>query len=82
MPLEAKDIKIEGVYQSFSTLVLLRLPIVVWDLLPDNVAYTFIGFVTSENTASEVLKCEEAAKEEFTAKEKYQERQASVMPLN
>jgi hypothetical protein len=50
-PLEAKDIYIEGKYDSFSTLLLLRMPVSTWNLLPDNPAYSFIGFVTSENTA-------------------------------
>ncbi|KAL2072072.1 hypothetical protein VTL71DRAFT_11415 [Oculimacula yallundae] len=49
LPPEAKDIKIEGIYGSFSTLLLLRLPLEVWDLLPQNHAYSFVGFVTTEN---------------------------------
>jgi len=51
-PLEAEDIHVEGKYGSFSTLLLLRMPISIWNLLPDNPAYSFVGFVTSENTAS------------------------------
>ncbi len=51
IPTEAKDIKIEGIFSSFSTLLLLRLPVAVWDLLSGNLAYSFIGFVTSENKA-------------------------------
>ena len=48
-PAEAKDIKIEGVYSSFSTLLLVRMPVAIWSLLPENQAYSFVGYVTSEN---------------------------------
>ena len=51
LPPEAKDIKIEGIFGSFSTLLLLRMPVAVWDLLSENPAYSFVGFVTSENNA-------------------------------
>jgi hypothetical protein len=51
LPAEGKDIKIEGAYRSFSTLLLLRLPITVWDLLPDHPAYSFVSFVSGENMA-------------------------------
>lgn len=51
LPSEAKDIKIEGIYGSFSTLLLLRVPVIVWNLLPQNPAYTFVGFITSDNMA-------------------------------
>ena len=40
---------IEGVYRSDSTLLLLSLPVAVWDLLPENPAISFIGFVRSRN---------------------------------
>jgi hypothetical protein len=51
LPSEAKGIKIEGIYGSFSTLLLLRVPVIVWNLLPQNPAYTFVGFITSQNMA-------------------------------
>lgn len=54
IPPEAKDIKIEAIYESFSTLVLLTLPITLWNLLPNNSAYSFVGFVTSHNHMSEL----------------------------
>jgi hypothetical protein len=50
MPFEAQEVHIEGVYDSFSTLLLVRMPVAMWNLLPDNPAYSFVGFVTSENT--------------------------------
>jgi len=51
LPTEARDIKIEGMYKSFSTLLLIRMPVSVWNLLPDDRAYSFVGYVTSENLA-------------------------------
>ncbi|KAE9366683.1 hypothetical protein N431DRAFT_417524 [Stipitochalara longipes BDJ] len=50
-PDNAKDIHVEGAYDSFSTLLLIRMPTAVWNLLPSNLAYTFLGYVTSENYA-------------------------------
>jgi hypothetical protein len=52
IPPEAKGIKIEAIYDSFSTLVLLTMPIALWDLLPNNSAYSFVGFTTSDNKVS------------------------------
>jgi len=49
LPAEGKDIHIEGQYHSCSTLLLLRLPVAVWNLLPPDPAYSFISFVTSPN---------------------------------
>jgi hypothetical protein len=50
-PSEAEKIHVEGKYDSFSTLLLLRMPVSIWNLLPENPAYSFVGFVTSENMA-------------------------------
>jgi hypothetical protein len=49
-PSEAQDVHVDGVYDSFSTLLLVRMPVALWNLLPDNPAYNFVGFVTPENT--------------------------------
>jgi hypothetical protein len=41
---------VEGIYQTFeSTLILLSLPITIWDLLPEHPAWQFLGIVTSKN---------------------------------
>ena len=55
-PAEAQDIKIEGIFESFSTLLLIRVPVAVWNLLPENPAYGFVGYVTSENQVVSRLK--------------------------
>jgi hypothetical protein len=49
VPFLGKWAKIEGVYPSYSTLVILSMPISVWDMLPDHPACTFIGYVTGPN---------------------------------
>lgn len=48
-PALVKYAKIEGVYKSFSTLVLLSIPVFIWDFLPDNLGCSFVAYVTSPN---------------------------------
>jgi len=48
-PALAKFVKVQGVFKSHSTLLLLSLPIMVWDLLPDDPACNFIAFIRSNN---------------------------------
>ncbi|KXX74304.1 hypothetical protein MMYC01_208567 [Madurella mycetomatis] len=49
-PPEARDlIKIEGFWGSFSSLILVGMPVQVWDLLPDSPAVSFVGFITTDN---------------------------------
>jgi Protein of unknown function (DUF2838) len=48
-PRNGRDIHVEGRWDSFSTLFLVRMPVEVWNLLPEHPAYSFVGFVTSEN---------------------------------
>jgi hypothetical protein len=55
VPEAANTVKIQGVYRSCSTLVLLSMPTVVWDLLPDKAGYSFVGFVASGNLAAGIL---------------------------
>ena len=43
------DVKVESVFQSDSTLVLVSIPIRSWDRLRNNDAYQFVGFVKSKN---------------------------------
>ena len=49
IPAVMKSVKIEGVYQSDSTLVIASLPVAVWNLLPESSAISFIAFVRSHN---------------------------------
>ncbi|KAI1085782.1 hypothetical protein F5B20DRAFT_17808 [Whalleya microplaca] len=51
IPALAKYVKVQGVFKSHSTLLLLSMPVMVWDLLPENHACNFIAFVRSNNLA-------------------------------
>jgi hypothetical protein len=48
-PALAKYAKVQGVYRSNSTLLILSLPVVIWDWLPDDNACAFIAYVHSSN---------------------------------
>ncbi|PVH82437.1 hypothetical protein DL98DRAFT_513879 [Cadophora sp. DSE1049] len=48
-PTLVKYAKVEAVYNSFSALVLLSIPVFIWNLLPENAACSFVGYVTSSN---------------------------------
>ncbi|KAI4086917.1 MAG: hypothetical protein LQ344_007182 [Seirophora lacunosa] len=52
IPAVASSVHVEGVFESNSTLLLLSLPIAVWDMLPGTPAISFIAFVRSRNQAS------------------------------
>jgi len=43
------EIDVEGVFEASSKFVLLRLPVAIWDMLPDYDAYSFVGYVRSSN---------------------------------
>ncbi|KAI0382901.1 hypothetical protein F5Y04DRAFT_34974 [Hypomontagnella monticulosa] len=52
IPALAKYVKVQGVFKSHSTLLLLSMPVMVWDLLPDDRACNFIAFIRSNNLAA------------------------------
>ena len=43
------DVRLECMYKSHSTLLLVSVPIVGWNRLPESAAYRFIGFIKSGN---------------------------------
>ena len=43
---------VQGVYQSNSTLLILSIPIIIWDWLPEDPACTFIGYIYSKKLLS------------------------------
>jgi len=49
IPTNVAKIEVEGVFEGNSTVVLLRLPVAIWDMLPDHGAYNFVGYVRSSN---------------------------------
>jgi len=48
-PALAKYAQVQGVYKSYSTLIIASIPVSIWNLLPDDMSASFIGFVQSEN---------------------------------
>jgi hypothetical protein len=49
IPALVKYATIQGVYKSYSTLLILSLPVMIWDMLPGYPACRFIGYVASED---------------------------------
>ena len=49
IPTGIRNVKLEGVFESGSKLVLFSLPIYEWGYLPEDSAYTFVGLITSSN---------------------------------
>ena len=49
IPLLATAVTLHGVTRSHSTMILMGIPVAIWDLLPDDPACSFIGFTTSKN---------------------------------
>ena len=50
------DVQLECMYKSHSTLLLVSVPIVGWNRLPESAAYRFIGFIKSGNLICEMTK--------------------------
>jgi hypothetical protein len=48
-PSFAKYARIEGMYKSHSTILVLSVPVVIWNLVPDHLACSFIGYIDSIN---------------------------------
>ena len=40
---------VEGVYKSYSTMLLVSIPLLIWDILPDDPAVFFIAYILSNN---------------------------------
>ncbi|KAM7213271.1 NACHT domain containing protein [Rhypophila decipiens] len=50
---KANVVRIEGLYRSYSSLVILKMPLETWSLLPKQRGMTFIGYVKGDNQAAE-----------------------------
>jgi hypothetical protein len=48
IPALAKYVLVEGVFRSHSTMILVSLPVPIWDVLQDDLAVSFIGYVEYE----------------------------------
>ncbi|KAH7417952.1 hypothetical protein BKA64DRAFT_653228 [Cadophora sp. MPI-SDFR-AT-0126] len=53
-PALAKYATIEGIYKSHSTLLILSVPVFIWNFIPEHLACSFIGYVESMNYLREV----------------------------
>ncbi|TVY32307.1 hypothetical protein LSUB1_G008562 [Lachnellula subtilissima] len=49
MPALSAYAMVEGIYKSYSTMLLISIPLLIWDLLPDDPAVFFIAYVLSNN---------------------------------
>jgi hypothetical protein len=49
IPTNVTEIEVEGVFEGNSKVILLRLPVAIWDMLPDHDAYSFADYVRSSN---------------------------------
>jgi hypothetical protein len=73
IPALVKFAHIEGIYKSDSTLIILSISVAVWDLLLNDVAVSFIGFVRSSNLlrtgllATKLTKVENAKSDDLMA---------------
>ena len=48
---EEELVRTESAFESNSMLLLVSVPVPLWDFLPDNPAYAFVGYIRSENLA-------------------------------
>ena len=71
VPAFIKYTHVDGIYKSGSTLMILSIPVAIWDLLPRDPAIAFIGFINSWNLLhryrSPVVTPHESMKAEATA---------------
>lgn len=73
----AKHVKVEGVYSSYSTVVMLSIPVAVYNMLPDNPACQPVAYVTSRNRLTDpargkpipVIEHEEVPKDAIVAED-------------
>ncbi len=67
VPAFAKAAHVEGIYKADSSLLLLILPVEIWDMLGDNKAVQFLAFVNSRNLlAAQPLPLSTLTNETFT----------------
>ncbi|KAM5345466.1 hypothetical protein ACJ41O_011328 [Fusarium nematophilum] len=48
-PAMAKYVKVQGIFKSHSTMLLVSMPVSIWDLLPEDHATSFVAFIRSNN---------------------------------
>ena len=68
VPALIKYTKVDGIFKSSSTLLMLSIPVALWDLLPNDPAISFIGFVNSSNLLCNSLPPLDASHESIKTK--------------
>ncbi|KKA26762.1 hypothetical protein TD95_001703 [Thielaviopsis punctulata] len=48
-PAMAKYVKVQGAFKSHSNLLLVSMPVMIWDMLPEDCATNFVAFIRSNN---------------------------------
>jgi hypothetical protein len=78
-PLLAKWVKVEAVFPSYSTLMMLSVPMPIWDMLPDYPACSFVGYVTGPRLGGLSASEEIPAPDLSTAKETSREALDTIL---
>ncbi|MCJ1372417.1 hypothetical protein MMC20_003641 [Loxospora ochrophaea] len=63
-PAAVKHIRIEACFRSYSTLLLVSIPIEFWTSLPPDPAYSFVGFLRSSNLRTPLQQAQSAQQHE------------------
>ncbi|OAA44814.1 tyrosine-protein phosphatase non-receptor type 6 [Metarhizium rileyi] len=75
-PAMAKYVKVQGVFKSHSTMMLLSMPIMIWDLLPEDPAVSFVAFIRSNNLA---IERQQQQVQRVVVPSSYQQRQGGLV---
>ena len=83
-PSLAKCARVEGIYKSHSTLLIMSIPVVLWDWLPNTLSCNFIGYVNSTNRMPDDNEGLQVSSEEIvsTKKELYAPTTPGLYELN
>ncbi|KUJ12570.1 uncharacterized protein LY89DRAFT_210202 [Mollisia scopiformis] len=82
-PALAEYVKVRSIYRSYSTLIIISVPVILWDLLPDDLACNFIGYVRSGDILSEdSLKIREADTQETVSDSELAALEATIPPTS
>jgi hypothetical protein len=77
-PALARYASVQSVYQSYSTLLILSLPVFVWDFLPASLACNFISYIQSTNILAKGKKATPASTGKFAVMEDTRSMQVEI----
>jgi hypothetical protein len=80
-PALAKYVLVEGVFASHSTALLVSLPVFIWDLLPNDLAVSFVAYVESRNLLSNEIQNREAISTETGLRSKNWTRDDDLLQM-